>query len=417
MGIEKNKKVCLAYSGGLDTSVIVRWLADQGYDVIAVTVDLGQNENLNLKQKALQSGAKKFVLKDMKQEFVEDGVFQLIKAEAKYENRYLLGTSIARPYIMKALVEVALKEKTNLIAHGATGKGNDQCRFELVAYSLMPNVEIIAPWRIKEFRELIPGRMEAIAFAEKNGIPIKATTAKPWSIDANMAHSSFEAGILEDPNQKPPKAIYEVTCSPDKAPNTFTKLAIGFENGVPVNVNGKKMSPVKLLNYLNTVGAKNGIGYIDIVENRFVGMKSRGVYQAPGVTILYQAHRDLEGLCMDRDLMHLRDQFIPQYAKTVYNGFWCSRQMQALNTFVDETQKGITGIVSLELYKGNVIITGRTSEYSLYSEKIATMEGGGTFNQDDSTGFLKIQGLPLKVQAGINKKLGIHYFSKKRGSE
>jgi len=405
------EKIVLAYSGGLDTSVILKWLAeDKGYDVIAATVDVGQNEDLNLEKKALASGAKKFVLKDIKKEFIEKGVFQCVKADAKYEGRYLMGTSIARPFIMKALVEVAKKEGTNIIAHGATGKGNDQCRFELTAYALMPDVKIIAPWRDEKFRELIPGRKEAIDYAKKHGIPISATVEKPYSTDENIAHKSNEAGVLEDPWKESEDYMYKLLVPIENAPDKAEILTIGFEEGVPVSINGKKYAAVELMQLLNEIGGKHGVGLVDMVENRFVGMKSRGVYEAPGAAILYAAHRDLEGLTMDRDLMHLRDSLVPRYSELVYYGFWCGREFQALNALVDASQKGVTGEVKVKLFKGNCMPVARKSPYSLYDESIATMERGGTYNQNDATGFLRIQGLPLRVQSKVNRKLGIKFI-------
>ncbi len=405
------EKIVLAYSGGLDTSVILHWLS-QKYDVIAVLVDVGQQEELDLEKKAIASGAKKFYLVDAKKEFVEEGLFQCLKAEAKYEGKYLMGTSIARPFIMKALIDVAIKEKTNIVAHGATGKGNDQCRFELTAYALMPNVKVIAPWRDPEFRKLVPGRKEAIEYAKKFNIPVIATLDKPWSTDANIGHRSHEAGVLENPAAEHSSKMYQMTIDPKNAPDKATVLEIGFEDGIPISINGKKMDSLKLLEELNKAGGENGIGILDMVENRFVGMKSRGVYEAPGMAILFECHRDLEGLTMDRDLMHLRDSLIPKYAELAYYGFWCSREFEALNAFVDSSQNGVTGEVKIELFKGNISIKGRKSPYSLYDENVATMERGGTFNQDDSTGFLKIKGLPLRVQSNVNKKLGIKFFKK-----
>ncbi len=404
------EKVILAYSGGLDTSVLVKWLAEKDYNVIATTVDLGQKENLNLEKKAIESGAKKFILKDMKKEFVEKGIFQCIKAEAKYEGRYLMGTSIARPFIMKALVEVAKQEGTKLIAHGATGKGNDQCRFELTAYALMPDVKIIAPWRIEEFRKLIPGRKEAIAYAKKHHIPVSATLEKPYSIDENIAHKSNESGILDDPWKEAEDYMYKLVTPIEKAPDKKEIMTIRFSDGIAKCINGKKFESVELMQKLNELGGKHGIGLTDMVENRFVGMKCRGVYEAPGATILYTAHRDLEGITMDRDLMHQRDSLVSRYSELVYYGFWCSRELQALNAFVDASQKGVTGEVKLKLYKGNCIPIARKSPYSLYDANIVTMEKGGSFNQSDSTGFLRITGLPLRVQSEINKKLGINFF-------
>lgn len=404
-------KVVLAYSGGLDTSVILKWLAvEKGLDVVAVTVDVGQNEDLNLEEKALASGAKKFILKDMKKDFIEKGVFQCIKADAKYEGRYLMGTSIARPFIMKALVDAARAEGTNIIAHGATGKGNDQCRFELTAYALMPDAQIIAPWRDESFRELMPGRKEAIAYAKKQNIPVSATVEKPFSTDENIAHKSNESGILENPWKESEDYMYKLLVPPEKAPDKAEVITIGFEDGVPTSINSRKLDSIELLKKLNEVGGKHGIGLVDMVENRFVGMKSRGVYEAPGATILYAAHRDLEGITMDRDLMHLRDTLSPKYAEIVYNGFWCGRELQALNMLVNASQKGVTGEVKVKLFKGNCSPIARKSPYSLYDESIATMERGGSYNQNDATGFLRIQGLPARVQSKVNQKLGIKFF-------
>jgi argininosuccinate synthase len=410
----EGKKCILAYSGGLDTSVIVKWLAEHNFKVVCVCVDVGQQENLDLEKKALASGAIKYLVKDMKKEFVEQGIFSCLKAEAKYEGKYLLGTSIARPFITKALVDVALQEGTNIIAHGATGKGNDQCRFELTAYALMPDAVIIAPWRNKEFRDLIPGRKEAIDFAQKHNIPIVATAKKPWSTDANLAHRSHEAGLLENPATEHSSEMYQMTTALEKTPVVAEFVSIGFEDGIPFSINGKKLGAVELLEKLNAIGGKHGVGIIDMVENRFVGMKSRGVYEAPGTTILYAAHRDLEGITMDRELMHLRDSLSGKFAELVYNGFWCSRSMIALQSFMDSAQKGVSGEVKLKLFKGNCLPVSRTSKNSLYDESIATMEAGGTYNQDDATGFLRIQGLPLKIQSKINKKIGLAFFEKSK---
>lgn len=405
-----SKKVVLAYSGGLDTSVIAKWLSEKGFEVIAVTVDVGQNEDLSLNEKALKSGAKKFYIANAKDEFVASGVFQCIKAEAKYEGKYLLGTSIARPFIMKKIVEIARKEKTTNIAHGATGKGNDQCRFEFTVHALMPEAVVIAPWRIKEFREVIPGRKEAIEYAKKYAIPIEATLEKPWSTDTNIAHRSHEAGLLEDPCFEHSCQMYKMVKPVEQTPDKPAFVLIGFKDGFAVSINGKKMSPVQLLDFLNKLGGEHGVGVVDMVENRFVGMKSRGVYEAPGVTILHAAHRDLEGITMNRDLMHLRDSLIPRYSELVYYGFWCSRELQALNAFIDSAQKGITGEVKVKLFKGNCFPVARKSKVSLYNENISTMEKGGAYNQDDATGFLNITSLPLKIQVRVNKKIGVKFF-------
>ncbi|MCK6472440.1 MAG: argininosuccinate synthase [Polyangiaceae bacterium] len=401
----KAKKCILLYSGGLDTSVIVHWLAQKGYDVVCVTVDVGQQEETNFEAKALASGAKKFIVKNIAETFVRDGVFQCIRAEAKYEGRYLLGTSIARPFMIQAIVDVAKEEGTTIIAHGATGKGNDQCRFELAAYALIPDATILAPWRDAEFRALIPGRTEAIAYAKKHGIPVAATAKKPWSTDPNLQHRSHEAGELEDPSRKPRDEMYQMVATPQQAPDKAETVEVTFERGYPVAVNGKKLGPVELLGKLNEIAGRNGVGVVDMVENRFVGMKSRGVYEAPGATVLYEAHRDLEGLTMPRKVMQIRDGLIPTYAQLVYDGFWFDPAKECLDALIDSTQQTVTGTVRLELYKGSLRVTGRKSPYSLYDESIATMEGGGSFNQDDSTGFLRIQGLPVKIYSSARRKL------------
>ena len=400
----KKEKVILLYSGGLDTSVIVHWLAQKGFEVICVIIDVGQQEEIDFKKKALASGASKFIIKDIKKEFAREGVFQCIRAEAKYEGRYLLGTSIARPFMIQAIVDVAKAEGTKVIAHGATGKGNDQCRFELAAYALLPGARIIAPWRDPEFRALIPGRKEAIDYAAKYGIPVQASLKKPWSTDPNLQHRSHEAGELEDPWYKPRDEMFQLITPPRKAPDKAEEIEVGFENGYPVSLNGKKLDPVKLLEQLNVIAGRNGVGLCDMVENRFVGMKSRGVYEAPAATVLYECHRDLEGLTMDREVMHLRDSLIPKYAELVYFGFWFHPAKYCLDAFINESQKNVTGTVRCELYKGNVRVTGRKSPFSLYDESIATMEAGGSYNQDDATGFLRIQGLPTRVMANLKKK-------------
>lgn len=400
----KGEKVILLYSGGLDTSVIVRWLADKGYDVVCATVDVGQQEDIDFEKKALASGAGKFIVCDIREEFVREGVFQCIRAEAKYEGRYLLGTSIARPYIIKAIVDVARREGTKVIAHGATGKGNDQCRFELAAYALLPGARIIAPWRDAEFRALIPGRKEAIEYAAKHNIPVQASVKKPWSTDPNLQHRSHEAGELEDPWYKPRDEMFQLITPPQKAPDKPETVEVEFERGFPVGLNGKRLEPVKLMETLNTIAGRHGVGLCDMVENRFVGMKSRGVYEAPGATVLYECHRDLEGLTLDREVMHIRDSLIPRYAELVYYGFWFHPAKECLDAFVNESQKNVTGVVRCELYKGTVRMTGRKSPFSLYDANIATMEAGGSYNQDDATGFLRIQGLPTRVMANLKAR-------------
>src|SRR5579862_874206 len=400
----KKEKVILLYSGGLDTSVIVHWLARKGLDVVCVTIDVGQQEDIDFKKKALASGASKFIVCDIREEFARDGVFQCIRAEAKYEGRYLLGTSIARPFMIKAIVDVAKSEGTRLIAHGATGKGNDQCRFELAAYALLPGARIIAPWRDAEFRALIPGRKEAIHYAAKHGIPVSASAKKPWSTDPNLQHRSHEAGELEDPWHMPRNEMFQLITPPEKAPDKPESIEVEFEAGYPVGLNGKRLPPVKLLETLNTIAGRNGVGLLDMVENRFVGMKSRGVYEAPGATVLYECHRDLEGLTMDREVMRIRDSLIARYSELVYYGYWFHPAKECLDAFVNESQKNVTGVVRCELYKGHARPSGRKSPFSLYDASIATMEAGGSYNQDDATGFLRIQGLPTRVMSDLKAR-------------
>jgi argininosuccinate synthase len=404
MAGKKKEKCILLYSGGLDTSVIVHWLAQKGYEVICVTVDVGQQEDIQFEKKALGSGASKFVVKDIRVPFVEKGVFQCVRWQAKYEGRYLLGTSIARPFMIEAVVDTAKEEGTKCIAHGATGKGNDQCRFELTAYALIPGAKIIAPWRDAEFRALIPGRKEAIEYAAKYKIPIQATAKKPWSTDPNIQHRSHEAGELEDPWRAPRDEMFQLVTPLSKTPDKGEDVEVSFERGIPVAVNGKKLKPVELLQTLNEIAGRHGVGVVDMVENRFVGMKSRGVYEAPGATVLYEAHRDLEGLTMDRQVMCIRDTLMPTYAALVYNGFWHSPAKETLDAFIEKAQENVTGTSRVLLYKGTARPTGRKSPVSLYDESIATMEGGGSYNQDDATGFLRIVGLPTRVQAGLGDR-------------
>ncbi len=397
-----SNKVVLAYSGGLDTSIITKWLVTKGYEVICVLVDLGQKvEDIEqLLQKARNCGAAKALSVDLREEFVSNHVFKALKWNAKYEGEYLLGTSLARPLISKAQIEVAKKEGAQYVAHGATGKGNDQVRFEMAYYALMPNVKIIAPWKTEEFLKQFPGRKEMIEFAEANKIPIKATLNQPWSSDENLMHISFEAGMLEDPWEKPRLEMFELTKSPQDAPDKVTEILIDFEKGIPIAVNGEKMSPAILLETLNKIGGENGVGRLDMVENRFVGMKSRGVYETPGATILWVAHKALEGLTMDRDTMHLRDELMPKFAEMVYYGFWFCEKMKALDAFIHETQKNVTGTVRLDLYKGNVTVTGRKSPVSLYDINIASMDDDkGAYNQSDAIGFIRLNALPQRVQA------------------
>ncbi|MCK6489513.1 MAG: argininosuccinate synthase [Planctomycetes bacterium] len=397
----KKEKVVLAYSGGLDTSVIVRWLEQKGYDVVCFCANVGQEEKYkDLEKKALNSGGSKCYIKDLQEEFARDYVFPAIAWNAKYEGRYLLGTSLARPCIAKAMVDVARKEKAQYIAHGATGKGNDQVRFELTAYALLPGVKVIAPWRDKEFNSQIKGRAEAIEYARKWGIPVKATKKDPWSSDDNLLHISFEAGMLEDPAVRPLDRMFQKTLPLAQVKARRQRISIDFVQGVPVAVDGRKMKAHVLLDHLNKIGFKHGIGRIDMVESRFVGMKSRGVYETPGGTILLAAHQDIEALTVGRDLLHTKYTLGVRWAQMAYFGFWFCEEMDALQAFLASSQRHVTGRVHLELEKGNVLVVGRESEHSLYDAAIASMEAdGGAYDQSDATGFIRLQALPLRVAA------------------
>jgi argininosuccinate synthase len=402
------KRVVLAYSGGLDTSVILKWLDLKGYEVIAFVADLGQREDLQtLEEKAKKSGAKEYYMLDLKEEFVKDFVFQAVKFNALYEGRYMLGTSLARPLIAKGLVEIARKTGATYISHGATGKGNDQVRFELSVAALAPDIKTVVPWRTPEFFNEIRGRKEAIEFAKKYNIPVKATLDAPWSSDENLLHVSFEAGILEDPMLKPPKEMFKYTVDPLDAPGDPESIEIEFLEGEPIKLNGKALSPAKMLKELNEIGGRNGVGRVDMVESRFVGMKSRGVYETPGGAILMAAHRDLEGLTLEGGLIKLKDTLMPEFASLVYNGYWYSSEMNSLLAFVKESQKFVTGIVKMELYKGNITIVGRHSKYSLYDPMIASMEyDKGAYDQTDATGFIRLHSIPLRrnaIRQGKNK--------------
>ncbi len=397
----------LAYSGGLDTSVILGWLMDEGYDVHAVYVDLGQpcEDREAIMQKARDIGAASAQLIDAQEEMCRDFAFPVLQWQAKYESVYLLGTSIARPLISKICLQVAREKGATAYAHGATGKGNDQCRFQLAAEALNPSVEIIAPWRMENFRNLFPGRTEMIDYCEKKNIPVKASAAKPYSSDENCLHISYEAGELEDLTVNGVESVeFGMGVSPQQAPDKVEEVTIAFEAGVPVAVNGKTCSPLEVVTTLNEIGGRNGVGRIDMVENRFVGMKSRGVYEAPGMTVLYEAHNILEQLTLDRDLLHLRDRLSPEVAELVYYGFWYCPKLDALLAFIREAQKHVTGEVTLQLYKGNMMVHSRQSPNSLYDEGIATMEGGGSYNQTDAEGFLRIQGLPSRVQGRVTPR-------------
>lgn len=397
----------LAYSGGLDTSVILGWLLDQGYQVHCLYVDLGQpceDREATLK-KALKTGATTAQIVDVRDELCRDFAFPVLAWRAKYESIYLLGTSIARPLITKKCLEVARQHGATAFAHGATGKGNDQCRFQLAADALAPSVQVIAPWRIEAFRQRFPGRSEMIAYCNEKAIPVKASVSKPYSSDENCLHISYEAGKLEDLTVNGVNTVeFGMTVSPQQAPDKIEQVTIGFESGVPVSVNGQRLAPFAIVEQLNKIGGRNGVGRIDMVENRFVGMKSRGVYEAPGMTLLYDALMCIEQLSMDRDLMHLRDRLAPEIAEMVYYGYWYTAKMDALFAFIRQAQRHSTGEVRLNLYKGNIMVDSRTSPNNLYDEGIATMEGGGSYNQTDAEGFLRIQGLPSRVQGRVTPR-------------
>src|SRR5215469_7219058 len=432
-------KIVLAYSGGLDTSIILRWLKDNyRAQIIAFCADIGQEEELaGLEEKALKTGASKCVIEDLREEFARDFIFPMFQAGAIYENQYFLGTSIARPLIAKRMVEIARAERAAAIAHGATGKGNDQVRFELSAAALAPELKVIAPWREERFRKQFPGRKEMIAFAKKNKIPVEASATKPYSTDRNLLHISFESGVLEDPwfdaSSKKMRGMYKLSVAPEDAPDEAEQLDLAFERGncVSVSVLGgtravvsqkfsgraartagsaaPSMTPLGVMQTLNTLGGKHGIGRVDIVENRFVGMKGRGVYETPGGAILHFAHRQMETLTMDREVMHLRDSLIPKYSELVYYGYWFAPERLALQALVEESQQNVTGTVRVKLYKGNIMVAGRKSPVSLYNPAIATMEADPTrsYNQDDATGFIRLNALRLKVGASVRKAGGI----------
>jgi argininosuccinate synthase len=395
------KKVVVAYSGGLDTSVILSWVKEHyNCEVIACCVDVGQgNELKGLNEKAKSTGASKSYIVDAKEEFVTDYIYPAIKAEALYEGRYYLGTALARPVIAKKIADIVKKEKADAVCHGATGKGNDQVRFELAFKALIPNVKIIAPWREWEIRS----REDAINYAKKRNIPVPVTKSKPYSSDANLWHVSYEGGILEDLSKSYDESIFKMTVSPEKAPNKPEYVAIDFEKGIPVTINGKKVKSVELITKLNKIAGTNGIGRIDIIENRLVGMKSRGVYESPAAMVLYAAHRELESITIDRDTLHFKQSLAPKYAEISYYGLWFSPLREALDAFIDNTQKYVTGSIKLKLYKGNIIPVSRIAKNSLYCEKLATFEKDEVYNHKDAEGFINLWGLPTKVQAMLRK--------------
>ncbi|MGC9323442.1 MAG: argininosuccinate synthase [Desulfomonilia bacterium] len=396
-----SEKVVLAYSGGLDTSVILKWLQDEfNYEVICCVADVGQAEELDgLEEKAKQTGASKIYIEDLKEEFVRDYVFPAYRADIAYEGHYLLGTSLARPLIAKRIIEIARREGANAVSHGATGKGNDQVRFELTFWALNPGIKVIAPWKMDEWT--LRSREKMIDYAQTHGIPVPVTKKKPYSMDRNLLHISFEGGILEDLWNEPDEEMFVLSCSPEQAPDTPKNVVISFLDGDPVAVDGTEMSPATLLAELNKLGGENGIGRVDIVENRYVGMKSRGVYETPGGSILKIAHRGIEQITMDREVMHLRDELMPRYASLVYNGYWFAPEREVLQKLIDESQKGVTGDVRVKLYKGNCMITGRRAEKSLYNPEIATFGEDEVYDQKDASGFIRLNALRLKMRAHV----------------
>ncbi|MCK4739761.1 MAG: argininosuccinate synthase [Deltaproteobacteria bacterium] len=405
---KKIKKVVLAYSGGLDTSVIITWLKEKyGCEVVAFAADVGQGEELKpLKKKAIKSGASKIFIEDLREEFVKDYVFPMLRGAAVYEAGYLLGTSIARPLIAKAQMAVAKAVGADAVCHGATGKGNDQVRFEFGYYSINPRIKVVAPWREWEFK----GRADLLAYAKKHKIDVSASKKKPYSMDRNLLHISFEGGSIEDVSIEPPKDTYVMTVPLERAPDKPTYVEIGFKEGTPITVDGKRLSGVKLLERLNSLGCKNAIGRLDCVESRYVGMKSRGIYETPGGTILHEARKAIESITMDREVMHLRDSLVPRYADIIYNGYWFSPEREALQAFIDKAASVVTGTARLKLYKGNVIVAGRFSPHSLYDPELASFEEEDVYDQKDAEGFIKINALRLKLNslkgAGGRKKIG-----------
>ena len=397
----KKRSIVLAYSGGLDTSIILHWLKENyNADIIAYIADLGQGENLKgIAKRAKQVGAKKVYVENLKNEFVKDYIFPMIQASSVYEGNYLLGTSIARPLIAKRQIEIAKKERSFAVSHGSTGKGNDQIRFELSFNALSPDTEIIAPWRIWNLKS----REDCIRYAKRNKISVPVTKAKPYSCDRNIYHISYEGGVLEDPWTEPPIGMYESVRILEKTPDKATNIIVSFKDGIPVAINNKKLTPVNLLEKLNKIGGTNGVGVVDIVENRFVGMKSRGVYETPGGTILNIAHRAMESLTMDREVMHIRDSLVPKISQLIYNGFWFSPEMETVMALVKQSQKNISGDVRLKIFKGNVVVTGRKSRFSLYNNNLATFEEDNLYNQKDATGFIKLNSLRLILDKLKNK--------------
>jgi argininosuccinate synthase len=416
----ENKKLVLAYSGGLDTSVLLKWLLNEGYDVICFVGDVGQIDDFAaVEKKALETGASKVYVEDLRKELVTDYIFPALGGNAIYEGRYLLGTSLARPLLAKAQVEIAEKEGAGYVAHGSTGKGNDQVRFELAYYALNPEIKVVSPWKDPKFLAQFEGRSDLLEYAKQHGIPVNATAAKPYSEDDNLMHISHEAGVLEDPLYRPDENVFNRSVSPMEAPDEETMIEIHFKDGVPVKVVNQgdgttKTDPLELFLYLNELGSKNGIGRVDMVENRFIGIKSRGVYETPGATILWAAHRDLEGVAMDKEVMHLRDMLIPKFSELIYNGFWFSPEMDFLMCAFNKSQEVIDGRVVVSLYKGNVTVVGRESPTSLYDQDLSSMEVEGGFDATDSLGFIHINAIRLKAHNIVLRKRRPYDWRQKR---
>ena len=411
-----NNKVVLAYSGGLDTSVILKWLVNEGYEVIAYVADVGQEEDFEeVKKKALETGASKVYVEDLKEEFVKDYIFKAVKANAVYEDKYLLGTSLARPPIAKKQVEIAQQEGAAYVSHGSTGKGNDQVRFELTYYALDPDIKVLSPWKTKKFLDQFQGRTDMLDYAAQHGIDVSQSKEKPYSEDANLMHISHEAGILEDPSHAFTKDILKYSTHPTDAPDEETILDVTFKDGEPIKVENKttgdvKTDPLELFTYLNKVGGENGVGIVDMVENRFIGIKSRGIYETPAGTILLKAHEDIEGIAMDKEVKHLKDTLSPKFTEVVYNGFWFSPEMDFLLSAINKSQEMIDGTVTLSIYKGNVMTIARSSPNSLYNQDLSSMDIEGGFNQQDSEGFIKIHSIRLQAHKAILDQCKKEYF-------
>uniref|UniRef100_A0A0B6YTL1 Argininosuccinate synthase n=2 Tax=Arion vulgaris TaxID=1028688 RepID=A0A0B6YTL1_9EUPU len=410
-GDNSHKKVVLAYSGGLDTSTILVWLIEQGYQVVAYLANIGQEEDFEaVEKKALKHGAIKMIIPDLRREFVEDFIWPAIMANATYEDRYLLGTSLARPLIAKAMIQVAVDENAHYVSHGATGKGNDQIRFELGAYALHPSIEVISPWRLPEFYKRFPGRGELFTYAEEHGISLPVTPKTPWSMDANMMHISYESGVLEDPDHHAPPGLHQMTTDPENAPDKADVIEIEFKKGVPVRVTNtaesvNKTDPMDIFTYLNTIGGRHGIGRVDLVENRFIGMKSRGIYETPGGTILQAAHVDIEVFTLDRELRRIKRNLDLQFGDQVYKGFWFSPECEFTRFCITKSQEHVEGVVSLKLYKGGVYVLGRRSDLSLYNKDLVSMNVQGDYEPTDAGGFIKVNALRLREYARLRQKL------------